>query len=128
MKIVKNNRAAQTLLIMILDAFFVAVSGGLALLVRFDFSFGSIPREYLNPWIHTLPIQILVTLGIFWICRMYRYMWRYVSARDVLRMATSVSLAYMAFHIPAWLLGYQQPRSVLFIDFLCQMFLLIGMR
>lgn len=128
MKIVKNNRATQTLLIMILDAVFVAVSGGLALLVRFDFSFGSIPREYLNPWIHTLPIQILVTLGIFWICRMYRYMWRYVSARDVLRMATSVSLAYMAFHIPAWLLGYQQPRSVLFIEFLCQMFLLIGMR
>lgn len=128
MKAVRNKKAAQTLLIMIMDAVTMMVSGGLALLVRFDFSFGSIPHAYLDPWVRTLPIQIIVTLVIFWLRRMYRYLWRYVSARDVLGMAASVCLAYLAFHVPAWLLGYRQPRSVLFIELLCQMFLLIGMR
>lgn len=128
MKAVKDNQAARTLLIMLADAVIVMVSGGLALLVRFDFSFGSIPHAYLDPWVRTLPIQIAVTLAVFRLRRMYRYLWRYVSARDVLEMASSVCLAYAAFHVPAWLLGYRQPRSVLFIELLCQMFLLIGIR
>ena len=128
MKTIRNNKVAQTLLIMLLDAVIITVSGGLAFLVRFDFSFGSIPREYLYLWVQALPIQIVVMLAVFWLRRMYRYMWRYVSARDVLGMAASVCLAYIAFHLPAWLLGYHQPRSVLFIELLCQMFLLIGMR
>lgn len=128
MKAVKDNQAARTLLIMLADAVIVMVSGGLALLVRFDFSFGSIPHAYLDPWVRTLPIQVAVTLVVFRLRRMYRYLWRYVSARDVLEMASSVCLAYAAFHVPAWLLGYRQPRSVLFIELLCQMFLLIGIR
>ena len=128
MKAVKDNQAARTLLIMLADAVIVMVSGGLALLVRFDFFFGSIPHAYLDPWVRTLPIQIAVTLAVFRLRRMYRYLWRYVSARDVLEMASSVCLAYAAFHVPAWLLGYRQPRSVLFIELLCQMFLLIGIR
>lgn len=128
MKAVKDNQAARTLLIMLADAVIVMVSGGLALLVRFDFSFGSIPHAYLDPWVRTLPIQIAVTLAVFRLRRMYRYLWRYVSARDVLEMASSVCLAYAAFHVPAWLLGYRQPRSVLFIELLCKMFLLIGIR
>ena len=128
MKAVKDNQAARTLLIMLADAVIVMASGGLALLVRFDFSFGSIPHAYLDPWVRTLPIQIAVTLAVFRLRRMYRYLWRYVSARDVLEMASSVCLAYAAFHVPAWLLGYRQPRSVLFIELLCQMFLLIGIR
>ena len=128
MKAVKDNQAARTLLIMLADAVIVMASGGLALLVRFDFSFGSIPHAYLDPWVRTLPIQIAVTLAVFRLRRMYRYLWRYVSARDVLEMASSVCLAYAAFHVPALLLGYRQPRSVLFIELLCQMFLLIGIR
>ena len=128
MKAVKDNQAARTLLIMLADAVIVMASGGLALLVRFDFFFGSIPHAYLDPWVRTLPIQIAVTLAVFRLRRMYRYLWRYVSARDVLEMASSVCLAYAAFHVPALLLGYRQPRSVLFIELLCQMFLLIGIR
>ena len=128
MKAVKDNQAARTLLIMLADAVIVMASGGLALLVRFDFSFGSIPHAYLDPWVRTLPIQIAVTLAVFRLRRMYRYLWRYVSARDVLEMTSSVCLAYAAFHVPAWPLGYRQPRSVLFIELLCQMFLLIGIR
>ena len=128
MKILRNNNVAQTLLVMLLGAVVITVSGGLALLVRFDFSFESIPDKYLNLWIRTLPIQIAAMLFVFLLRKMYRYIWRYVSARDVLEMALSVCLAYGAFHLPAWLLACRQPRSVLFIELLCQVFLLIGMR
>ncbi|MDD6188462.1 MAG: nucleoside-diphosphate sugar epimerase/dehydratase [Clostridiales bacterium] len=128
MKKIKKSVPIQTFLLMVIDAVLIVASGGLALLVRFDFSFEAVPPVYLEPWFRILPVQIFVTLAVFRLRRMYHYIWRYVSVRDVMGMTGSVFLAYAVFHIPAYLLGYVQPRSVLFIELLCQLFLLIGMR
>ena len=128
MKTIQKSVPIQTLLFILLDATMIIAAGGLALLVRFDFAFERVPSQYLEPWFHALPIQILVTVAVFWVRRMYRYIWRYVSVNDVAEMTVSVFLAYLAFHVPALLLGYHQPRSVLFIELLCQLFLLVGVR
>lgn len=53
MKMLRNNNVAQTLLVMLLDAVVITVSGGLALLVRFDFSFESIPDISTRSWATT---------------------------------------------------------------------------
>ena len=128
MRTIRRSVPVQTLLFILLDATMIIAAGGLALLVRFDFAFERVPAEYLNPWFRALPVQILVTVAVFWVRRMYRYIWRYVSVHDVADMILSVLLAYTAFHVPALLLGYHQPRSVLFIELLCQLFLLVGVR
>ena len=128
MRMIQKNMAAQTLLFMLLDAVCITAAGGLALLVRFDFAFGAVPAYYLNPWFQMLPVQIAVTVAVFYLRRMYRYIWRYVSAWDVLEMMLSIFMAYALFHIPAWLLGYHPPRSVLFIELLCMLLFLVGVR
>ena len=124
----KKPQSVPTLLLVLLDCVMVIGAGGLALLVRFDFSFHQVPARYLEPWYQALPIQMLVTVLIFWRRRMYQYLWRYVSVRDVAEMTLSVFLAYGAFHIPAAAAGYHPPKSVLFIELLCQIFLLVGER
>ncbi|MBR5705291.1 MAG: hypothetical protein IKX21_04905, partial [Deltaproteobacteria bacterium] len=58
----KLSSATKVLLIMFYDALCVAVSGGLALLVRFDFSFNGIPKQYLTPWSLFLPLCIAITI------------------------------------------------------------------
>ena len=128
MKTIQKSVSIQTLLLILLDAVLVIMAGGLALLVRFDFDFGQVPARYLEPWFRALPFQILVTTAVFWLCRMYRYLWRYVSVHDVAEMTVSVFLAYAVFHVPALLFGYRQPRSVLFMELLFQLFLLVGER
>lgn len=128
MNAIKKSISIQTLMLMLLDAVIIITAGGLALLVRFDFSISEVPATYSEPWFRVLPLQIAVTLAVFWLRRMYRYIWRYVSARDVMEMVLSAFLAYAVFHIPAWLMGYHQPRSVSFIELLCQLVLLVGMR
>ena len=128
MKTIQKSVPVQTVLLILLDAIFIILAGGLALLVRFDFDFDQVPANYLEPWFRALPFEILVTAAVFWPRRMYRYLWRYVSAHDVAEMVISVVLAYCAFHVPAALFGYHQPRSVLFMELLFQLFLLVGGR
>ena len=88
----KLSSAAKVLLFMFFDALCVAVSGGLALLVRFDFSFAGIPRQFLSLWFRFLPLCIAVTIVGFLLLRMYRYVWHSISINDVARMAVSVVL------------------------------------
>lgn len=124
----KLSSAAKVLLIIFYDALCVAISGGLALLVRFDFSFGGIPAQYLRPWIRFLPLYIGVTIICFLLLRMYRYVWHSISVNDVARMTVSVILAFAVSVVASYLLGNHQPRSVIFMQFVFQIVLLVGGR
>lgn len=124
----KLSSVVKVLLIMFYDALCVAVSGGLALLVRFDFSFGEIPRKYLAPWARFLPYCIAITIACFLLMRMYRYVWHNISVNDVARMAASVILAFVIGTVISVLLGNRQPRSVIFMQFVFQIVLLVGGR
>ena len=124
----KISSAAKVLLIMFYDALCVTLSGGLALLVRFDFSFNGIPKQYLNLWFQFLPLCIGVTVFCFLILRMYRYVWHNISVNDVARMAVTAIIVFVIGTIASSLLGSQQPRSVVFIQFVFQLILLVGGR
>ncbi len=124
----KISSAAKALLIMFYDALCVTLSGGLALLVRFDFSFDGIPKRFLSPWARFLPLCIAITIVCFLLLRMYRYVWHNISVNDVTRMAVSVILAFAVSTVVSYLLGNRQPRSVIFMQFVFQLVLLVGGR
>ena len=110
------------------DILFVAFSGLLALAARFDFSLKSIPHSYLELWYHYLPLQIAIMLAVFFATRMYRFMWRTVSVNDVGHMMLSITVSYALAMIISVALGYHQPRSIYFIQFVLELALLIGDR
>ncbi len=124
----KLSSAAKVLLIVFFDALCVTLSGSLALLVRFDFSFSAIPKTYLNAWFRFLPLYIVITILCFFLLRMYRYVWHNISVNDVARMAISVILAFVISTVGSILLGNHQPRSVIFMQFIFQLVLLVGGR
>ena len=125
---IKGQSILRALLIMLVDALCVIVSGGISLLARFDFSVDAILREYLEAWYRFLPLQVCVTVAVFWLLHMYHFVWRSVSARDVAHMIASTVAAYLAFLFISVMLGNHQPRSVWFIMLLCQLVLLGGSR
>ena len=124
----KLPSAVKALLIMIFDALCVTLSGGLALLVRYDFLFSDIPRRLLTQWFHYLPLCIAVTILCFLLLRMYRYVWHNISVNDVARMAGSVILAFVIGTALCYLLGCRQHRSVIFMQLVFQLVLLVGGR
>ena len=118
----------QVATIVVLDVLILIAAGGLALLVRFDFSIGGIPKRYVTAWMHFLPIQILLTIVLFGLRRMYQYIWHAVSAQDVAGMVLTTTLTGVCSIVFSRLLGYGMPRSVEFISLVLQITFAVGMR
>ena len=97
----------QTLAVVVLDALLVIAAGGLALLCRFDFTFSEVDSRFIDMWFRNLPIQLVITIGIFVLRKMYRYIWKAVSANDVSEMVVTVVLAYLVFRIPTWIYSWR---------------------
>ncbi|MBR3584853.1 MAG: polysaccharide biosynthesis protein [Oscillospiraceae bacterium] len=125
---IKKPFNRNTLIMILADISSLIVAGGFALLVRFDFSFAQIPQEYLNHFIRVLPLQVLLTLVVFLLMHMYHFVWRSVSAHDVVRMVPPVILADLSVLLLRMISGNPMPRSVTVIELMCQILLLIGSR
>ena len=126
-KLLKQN-SYRTLAIMASDILLLTIAGGFALLVRFDFSLNTVPTMYVNRWLQYLPLQIGLMLVIFWLFRIYHFVWRNVGAQDVAHMIVAVVVDYAAFHLIGMLLKVHMPRSVRFIELVCALILLVGSR
>ncbi len=116
------------MVIVLLDLFLLVGCGGLALLARYDFSFMDIPVEFRNSLLTFLGVQAVITIATFWLRGMYRYVWRAVSVHDVMDMILSVAVAFVLSVVVGGFFGVTLPRSVMFIDALCLIITLVGMR
>ena len=118
----------RALFIMLMDALGVAVAMGLALWARFDFSVDQVPLLYINEWLHYLPLDIVITIVIFLLFRMYRFVWRFVSIRDVTFMVIAVLVAFAVTDGLRYALSSFMPRSVQFIQLVLEEIFLVGIR
>ena len=118
----------QMLMIMLLDIMMLTVSGGLALLARFEFSLDRVPEVYSRAWFSFLPVQIVITVAFFYLTRMYSYVWRSVSAGDAMEMTLSVIGAGCISVAVSAIMGLGMPRSVMFVSILLEVVTLVGMR
>ena len=118
----------RELAVVLLDILILAAADGLALLTRFDFSFSSIPTEYLHACMRLYPVQVVLTVLIFGFCRMYSYVWRSVSARDATEMLLTALVAGCVSFVAGSLIGLQIPRSVQFLSIFLQVTAFTGMR
>ena len=118
----------RALFIMLLDALCVAIAIGLALWARFDFSVSQVPKQFVQAWLHNLPWDIVLTLIIFMLFRMYRFVWRFVSIRDVTFMVIAVLVAFAVTDGLRYALNAKLPRSVQFMQLVLEEVLLVGIR
>ena len=125
----ENNRVLlRVLVIVLLDIIVIGFCCGLAFLVRFDFSVSAIPAEYKVVLTKFVCIQSVITVLVFWLRKMYGYIWRSVSMYDISNMILSVALAFLLSYAAARELGVRPPTSVAFIDLFLLLFAQVGMR
>lgn len=128
MKKIRRRGILTRAVIAVLDAFVLALSFGFALWVRFDFRLNDIPSEMKNIWAHFTPWMIGITLFLFVLLHMYRYVWRIVGLHDVLMMIGSILAAFAVSEALLIPFGFRLPISVSFIALLTQLALLVGLR
>lgn len=97
--------------LVLLDIMSVVMASFAALYLRFEFSFREIPREYLDRYESILPFTILLTLAFFVLWKLYKSVWRYASATELLNIVCATACAAVAQTILCHATNQKMPRS-----------------
>jgi FlaA1/EpsC-like NDP-sugar epimerase len=84
----------RTAFFVLSDILISALSLYLAFLIRFDFSFSF---EYKEIYINLLPFFIIFKIFVFWVFKVYKITWRYVSITEVLKIGNSTLIVMFGF-------------------------------
>ncbi|MCM1568133.1 MAG: polysaccharide biosynthesis protein [Roseburia sp.] len=106
-----NTPVNQVLALLILDIMATVVASFAAIYFRFDFSFKSIPQEYMTKFEQLLPFNIFTTLVFFILWRLYKSVWRYAGVTELLNITfatTCTAVCQLAF---CYGFNHRMPRS-----------------
>ena len=118
----------RSLIVVFLDILIIITTDWLALAVRFDFVFSSIPERYIILLRQIIPIQIPITIVVFLLLRMYRFIWHAVTAQDAARMIGATVTAFVVNLVAELALYPRLPLSTYFAMLVMQVVLFTGMR
>jgi FlaA1/EpsC-like NDP-sugar epimerase len=110
------------------DALLLALALYLAFLIRFE---GKIPLAHFSNLGFIIIVALALKLPVFYLFRLYRMSWAYVSFHELLDVFKAVTLSSVALGTFFFLQGSAVtilPRSVLMLDYLLTLFLIGGFR
>ena len=109
--------------LLIMDTMSIVIASFAAIYIRFDFQFNAIPKEYMTKFEHILPFNIAITILFFVIWKLYKSVWRYASATEMLNIVFATSCTAVAQLVFCHLTNQRMPRSY----YIIYLFLLFAM-
>ena len=82
----------RSIVLGVLDAFGIAFSFFLALWMRFDFKFQSIPENYLYGFTSQILFWVLICIAVFVLLQLYQSVWIYVSITELIRILIAYAI------------------------------------
>ncbi len=127
--IIRNMEWKEKMMVLfVFDLLTIVVSYGMALLLRFEFSFHEIDQVYINGFVDSIPLWSLATLVVFFICRLYHSIWSLASTRDVLTIIKAYLLLIPVYVLIAQVLDMDMPRSYYAMGYVINFCLTTGSR
>ncbi len=114
---------SRKLILFILDVMAVLVASFGALFIRFEFRFSTIPVQYMEAYRRLLPFLLGLTVLFFCVWKLYKSVWRYASATEMINIAFATTCTAVGQVLVSYLLDARMPASyyVLFWFFLFAM-------
>ena len=100
----------------------------MALLLRFDFSFGSIPEDYFTWYLYLIPIWCVIIVAIFYAVRLYHSIWSFVSIDEGLQVLRAYCLIAPLMVLSSLILKFRMPISFYMIGIVGCIVCHIGIR
>lgn len=105
----------RMILLMMVDAMIITMAGPLAIYMRYNLFFEPQAIVFIENIFRYLPANLLVSILIFWMCRLYQGIWKYASASDLVNILTACLLSTVTQWIGMNLMGLAVPRSYPFM-------------
>lgn len=119
------NRLAMLVL---LDVLVVAMSGFLALYIRFDFKFQNMDMVFMKTELQSLPLHILMTLAFFVLFKLYRSVWRFASVTEFLNIVGACTASIVAEYLYMQVLNWYMPVSYYLLKYVLLLAAVTGIR
>ena len=118
----------RALLLLLADAITIAFVYYAALVLRFDFRPWLIPDRYLQGYLWAMPYWIIVTLVVFYWCRLYHSIWRLASMAELQSIITAYIILIFAYVGGALFMGLHMPASWYLMGYIMSFCLTTGIR
>ena len=106
-----NISFSKILILMIADLLAVIIASYGALYWRFDFNFTDQCLSYMKPATLILPFDLIITLIVFWLFRLYKSVWRYAGTNELINIAVSCTVCFFLQILLVATLPISLPRS-----------------
>ncbi len=97
--------------LVLMDIMCIVVTSFGALYIRYEFSFKSIDPFFLQSYENIMVPNVLMTLSFFVIWKLYKSVWRYASANELINIILASSCASLAQLVYCTATGNRMPRS-----------------
>ena len=114
--------------LVLLDVMSIIVAAFAALYIRFDFSFTAIPIQYLRMFEEIIPYNIAMSLLFFVVWKLYKSVWRYASATELVNIIFATTCAAIAQVVLCYAMHLYMPRSYYVIYWFLLSVLICGIR
>ena len=121
-------RTASTVTLMILDALVINLSYFFALWIRFDCKYSRIPDAYISGLLRAMPLYTVVTIAVYWFCKMYKSLWRYASYNELRYILQSSIISNIFFIVYTVHFVQRMPFAVYVLGWMVQIALETGLR
>lgn len=118
----------RAIILAFLDVICVLAAYLLSLLLRFDFLFSNIPREYVAGYLWSMPYWIISTIVVFYIFRLYHSIWRFVSISEVWSILSAYMVLMVVYIVGMIFMSLHMPRSYYFMGYVISLCLTTASR
>ena len=127
-KIKLEHWQSISLLLILYDILAVNLSYFIALWLRFDGMFSSIPKPYYEAWLHFAPIYTVLCLVVFWFMKLYRSLWRFASVTELWHVLVSSAITCAIHVLGITLIFRRMPLPYYILGALIQFIMVLGIR
>ncbi len=127
-KIIDKKLAVRRLFLFLCDIVVIVVSNGMGLLLRFDLDPWKIDSRFIESVWKYLPINVVVTLIIFYLLRLYHSLWRYAGVVEMQNVFSACTISAILQFAGMRILDYPVPRSYYFLYFGVLLMFTLGVR
>lgn len=118
----------RILALVIFDIMAIIIASFAALYIRFDFSFSAIPLQYLRMFEKIIPYNLIITLLLFFVWKLYKSVWRFASATELVNIVFATTCAAVAQILLCKIMDINMPRSYYVIYWFLLSVLVCGIR
>lgn len=118
----------RAFILVFLDMISILMSYLAALLLRFDFIFSNIPREYLTGYLWSMPYWVIITVVVFYGLRLYHSIWRFAGIDEAKRIVEAYIILLFLYAAGIFIMDLRMPRSYYFVGYVFSLMLTTGLR